>query len=582
MADLAQIKIDDVTYDIKDSVARAELNAIVPDQTVRFFFPDLSAGGYSGNCSLIKTPTKAIIMDCGPESDWGAIQVWLEDLYTKNVFTNIDMIIISHYHYDHVDNLESILTNYAHDDCIVYLPMNPTGYNDIPSAVLDNRDTVLSVLSELEVSYIEVAQDTTVQTDSNYVKITLFNSNATDYAYYSSLNSVYNNYSMVALMRVGNVYAMYPGDIQRDAQIRILETHELPRLFLYCVHHHGIQNDDYIPFLETIQPQYSVIMTSHNRALLSAASSYSGNYFSDFVGSTGFSEYEFVCGKDDGTIVKGLDIPRIGWYYSYIDLYVDNTYTGIIHDGTQAHPFTEINEALMFVRQESNLHYYIRVKGTNTKYEYVWVRDFKVPIDILGYKDTSGANVYPSAKGCYLRTCAYVNITNMTFDGTGRDVNSHPTIFYVWASKLSMANCTLDGANLSTSANRYLLQIREGDAYINDCTFKNSDVGIVSYREGKVTTNIAKFDTVSYCINVSNLSLFIRGLDTINNVTNWLGGGGRAVSINNASNIDATLLAKVYKAVISEPFYVSDTYPLCVMRGNKVFAFSSETEVPIS
>ena len=580
MADISQIKINDTIYDIKDAEARNILDTITPDETVKFYFPDLSTGGYSGNCSLIVTPTKTILMDCGPETDWNAIQVYLGDLYVRNVFSNIDMIIISHYHYDHVENLENILLTYSHDNCIVYLPLNPSGYNDIPAGVLTQRTNVLNTLDTYSIDYVEVSQDTLIQLDDGYVKIKLINSTTEDYAYYSGLTSVYNNYSMVALMQIGNVYAMYPGDIQRDAQIRILAEHDLPRLFLYCVHHHGIQNDDYTPYLETIQPQYSIIMTSHNRALQSAASSYSGNYFSEYVGSTGFSSYEFVCGKDGGSIINGLDIPRVGWYYSYIDLYVDNSYTGGIHDGTQDHPFTEINEALMFVKQESNLHYYIRVKGTDTTYEYMWVRDFKVPIDILGYKDTSGANVYPSVQGGYIRTCAYVNITNLLFNGTGRKVNDHPTILYVWAAKLSIATSTLDGANLATSANRYLLQIREGDAYINDCTFKNSDVGIVSYREGKVTTNIAKFDIVSYCINVSNLSLFIRGLDTINNVTNWLSGGGRAVSINNASNINDTLLAKVYKAVVSEPFYVSDTYPLCIMRGAKIYAITG-TEITL-
>ena len=552
--------------------------------SVLYFFPSLVTGGYSGNCSLVVTPKKTILFDCGPTTDWTDIKSYLDKLYSDGVFTNIDYIVISHFHYDHIENLGSILTTYPHNNCHAYIPMNPTGYTTVD--VSSNRTAVISALTGNNVEYTEVTQDTNVTIDESLLEMELFNSNATDYSYYNTESpSVYNNYSMVALLKCGNVYSMFPGDIQQKAQIRIIETRELPRLFLYCVHHHGIQNDDYRPYLEAIDPQYSVIMTSHNRALSSAASSYSGNYLSGDVGSTGFSSYEYVSGKDGGSIVSGLPIPKIGWYYSYVDLYVDNSYSGSVYDGTEEHPFTQINEAIMFVNQSSNLHYTIRVKGTTNPYEYVWLRDMTAAIELIGVNGENDS--YPEITGLYIRACANVSLSNFTIKGVGRTVNNIASAIYIWASTgISMTNCVIDGSLLpTTQSNRYAIQLRESHLYIASCTIQNVKSGISTYREGSITTNGITFINVTNgCYSTVALDLIIRGTDSVTSCNYYIIGGtnnGWPYTISKDKLVSSLLLLNS-DTCISKPFYYDASNPVAICCGKKVYNMFTGAEITIS
>ncbi len=553
--------------------------------SAKFFFPSLASGGYSGNCSLVVTPTKTILMDCGPDTDWLAIKVYFDGLYSSGIFTNIDAIVISHYHYDHVEGLDDILSTYPHNNCHAYLPMNPSGYSADSETIQTYRTFVIDTLTENHVPYTEISVDTDVAIDQDFITMKLFNSSASDYAYYSGESSVYNNYSMVALYEIGNVYAMFPGDIQADAQVRIMAQHDLPRLFLYCVHHHGMQNDDYRPYLEAIDPQYSIIMTSHNRALQSAAQSYSGNYLSGDVGSTGFSSYAYVCGKDGGSIVEGLMIPKIGWFYSYVNLYVNNEYVGDIHDGTEDHPFTEINEAIMFINQSSNLHYRIYVKGTQTKYGYVWLRDVALPLEIIG--QTGSNNEYPSIHGAYVRNCNCAEFSHCVFDGTGRNVNSAATLVYNWASNLSLNNCTIDGTNIQVQGSNVTtaVHLRESHVYLTASTVKNLAVGVSTYREGECTSNATTFVNVtSNCYNLASLSLIMKGQDTLTNTSRWMYGNldtGIPFTIAK-SKVKSALLSKNSGSVVSMPFYFDSSNQICICAGTKVFNVLTGAEVTIS
>lgn len=577
---LKKLKALEAQKDGKIEEILEKLDALKKQGSVLYLFPDLSTGGYSGNCSLMVGPEKTIMFDAGPTTDWSAIKQYYDQLYTAGIFKNIDYIVISHYHYDHVQNLASILAAYPHKDCRAYLPMNPDGY--CTQDVSAYRTAVINALDAAGVPYTEVVADTDVEIEKDYITMSLFNSSPVDYKYYSVESpSIYNNFSMCALIRTGEIYSMFPGDIQRAAQIRLMNTKDLPRLFLYCVHHHGIQNDDYYPYLSKIEPEYSVIMTSHNRALTSAASSYSGNYLAGDVGSTGFSSYAYACGANAGSIIDGLTIPKIGWYYSYVDLYVDNTYTGPVYDGTVDHPFTQINEALMFVDQSSNLHYRIRVKGTGTRYGYTWIRDLNTALEIIGYKDPD-LDVYPEVQGLYVRNASNVEVNHLIFNGTGRTIHENGIMVECWASRLTLSGCDIDCTNMTDASNR-AVEVREAILYLTSCSISNFYAGIIAYRYGEVTTNNVDFANGTYCYLLSNLSVYVRGNDTASSVTNWMFGDlndGRPYVISK-NCIDAALVALNSLSSVSEPLYYDSSNPVCIMQGTHLHNVLTGVEVTL-
>lgn len=569
-------KVDGIDPDIIDKIKELK-DLYTQTGSVFYMFPDLTTGGYSGNSSLIITPSKTLLMDCGPSTDWNAIRQYYDVLYANNIFTNIDYIVISHYHYDHIENLADILNRYPHKNCKAYIPLSPDGYYASTPTLIANYNSVVSTLTNRGVAFTEVSTVTEFNIDDNFTSMKLLNSTESDYLYYSGIQTVYNDYSMVAMFKCGNIYAMFPGDIQAEAQKRLMDLYTLPRLFLYVVHHHGIQNDDYRPYLEAIQPEYSIIMTSHNRALQSAASSFSGNYLAGDVGSTGFGSYEYVSNKDAGSIIDGIAINKIGWYYSYIDLYVDNTYSGTVYNGEQNTPFTDINEALMFVQPNSNLHYRINVVNTGTPYSYVWLRDIGSAIELLCEAGTE-------IDGIYIRNCNSVFVQNATFNGAGRDINNNSTLAYVWSSSVVFNACAFDGTSLGNTGTPTAIQIRETyNVYASTCSISNVTRGVGTYRYGGVSVNGNTWNTVNICYNLSSLALNIRGKDTITSVTSWITGStsnGRPFTVSK-DNLTATLLAKISSSAVSQPFYYNSSNQLCCVQGSNVYNILTGATVSI-
>ena len=544
--------------------------------TVAHYFPSLETGGYSGNSSLMVVGGKCILFDCGPTVNWSAIRDYYTELYNDGVFTNIDAIVISHYHYDHVENLGSLLDLFPHSSCKAFVPMNPRGYllsNDVTD-VLSLRDMVYRELEKRSVPCVEITEDTIVEVAPPLCSIKLINSTPADYAHYSQIGTVYNNYSMCALVQTGNVYAMYPGDIQRDAQIRLMDAHNLPKLDLYCVHHHGIQNDDYTPYLDKIAPNASVVQTNHARGLVSGASSFAMNYFRGATYSCAYGRVVYVSGNDGGEIIEGCELEKQGWYYSYVDLYVDNTYGGSVHNGTEQYPFTDINEAMMFVRNRGNIHYRIYVKATPKKYSYLWVRDNPCSIEFIGV--ANGDYAKPNVEGVYALSSPSVSISKFTVGGDGYSVHDTATLIYVADGRIDLYSCDLVATNKLDVG----LQVSNAYAYCSSCTFGNLKKGVMGYKFGDVVSNNNSFNGCDVCYGNGGLKITIRGEDAVTNCPTWIDGSlttgvSTAICARKSSSNIQTLVGLNSSSVVSEPFYYQG-FGICIANGKSIYKLTTE------
>lgn len=532
---------------------------ILRTESVMHFFPSLVMGGYSGNSSLMVVKDKCVLFDCGISSNWDAIKAYYDQLYADGIFSNIDYIIISHYHGDHIQCLSDILERYPHDGCVVYLPLDPTGYITGQDGVMTNRTAVINILQTYNLTYYEISQDTELEILDGFCTIELFNSTPEDYTYYQGTTpDIYNNFCMCALVKIGEVYALYPGDIQRQAQIRICNTRVIPKLVLYSTHHHAIQNDDYIPYLDMINPEFTVVQTNYARQLVSAASSFATNYACEHVYSCAYQSCAVAIGKDGGSVVDGRELPKTGWYYSYVDYYVDNTYTGASHTGEEAEPFTNINEALMFVRENSNMSYRIHIKATDDTYEYVWCRDYVIPIALMGYAD--GEYTKPKINGLYVRNCNDLSISNCDFTGTGRTVNGAACLVYSASSHLHLSGCEFNNSG-ETFYNA--CQINLSEVYATSCSFKNFTYPFLTYRFSDLISNGNTFISCSRVYGVQNMRLTIRGVDTLTDCTTYIYAGNAGSkditikSVQSDADLSAlqSLIALNDATVVSNPFY---------------------------
>ena len=552
--------------------------------TAKVYFPSLETGGYSSATALLVAEDKTILFDASAVNCKTAIMDYYQGLYSDGVFTNIDYIVISHYHYDHIGCLEDILTAFPHNNCVAYLPMDMTGYYPddeyYQETLLANMNAVKDILDDFNISYTEVNTDRTVSIIDNFLSLTFWNSNPTAYTYQSQQTTPnYNNYSMVSLVKTGDIYSMFPGDIQREAQDYMLSAYEIPRLFLYAVHHHGIQNDDNFYYLERIAPEWAVIQTNHVRQLITAASSMAVNYSAAHVLSSAYGSNELAISKDGGYIINGTEMQRSGWYYSYITYYVDSEYTGTVHDGSEAHPFTEIGEALMMMRIRVNVHYYLNVKGRATHYQMIWMRDLQFAIDINGVS----ADVSKPVIDCiYLRNVNAVQFYNVKIEGTYTNgtTNNNDSVFAM-ESTVRFVSCDIDSQWDGTEPNNFAIEARQSELYFSSLSISNARIGFSSYSYTTYILNGIAFDTVYICYVLSNAQYMLRAVDTITDITYYFWANNTTIATNPtiimpdyaSKETLATLCNKNYSGFVkSEPFVASDgnTY---IIKGAKLYPY---------
>lgn len=552
----------------------------------QFYFPPLGSGGEAGSSAIMTVGTKCILFDCGPTLNWEAIKEYYTELYEDKVFTNIDMIVISHYHYDHIENIGPILDLFPHKNCLVYLPMNHNGYmaEDNYKESLWRRDNVISALTERNVDYIEVDKETEVSLLPGFCNMTLFNSSAEDYAYYLENSVEYNDYSMCALIQTGEMYSMFPGDIGITAQRRIAATRVIPRLVVYPIHHHGFENEDAPEYLEMIRPEYGIISANYTRMVDGTIDSMAANYATENLFSTAYSKCEFVVGSYGGAVVHGKEIVQCGWSYNYINLYVDNEYTGTVHDGSAEHPFTNINECIMFVNENRQVNVTVNIKATATPYPYLWLRNIYRRIVLQGYSEDGTSK--PIIKGAYVYSDGCVEFNDLCFSGEGREFGegNDYRVIYVVASNLIIDECEIASTENSLDTLRSAIYCNKNAyVYISNSSIHDCYYGVYSNSDSTVIANVISFANVTRCYRLAHLDLQINGDDVLaDDVTTYvlgnLGNGTqyRIAARSSSSNIEA-LVAKNTDSVVSNPFYYGGD--LCVTHGTGIFKLATEDKV---
>ena len=562
-----------------------------------FYFPDMTTVCDAGSSAIMTVGMKCVLFDCGPyEENDTAIVDYYDKLKKDGVFTNIDYIVISHYHYDHVDNLEEILKKLPHDNCTAYLPMNPDGYmvenTDLTADKIkgiNNRCVkVKNILNQYGVkTIIEVDTDTEVDLHPGFCKMKLFNSSKKDYTHYkdnpNKEKNYYNNYSMCALIQTGEVYSMLPGDIQITAQKWIVENRDLPRLVVYPIHHHGFENEDYPEYINMIRPEYGVISINHTRMVDGDADSMMANYATENLFSTAYGACEFVLDATGGAVLQGKEIFQCGYHNNNFNLYVDNTSTKGIYDGTEEFPFTNINECLIFINDNRQTNFTINIKYTGQTYDILWCRNLSKPIVFKGYGTGK-----PVINNAYIRASAYVELENLSFKVW--DSSKYSRALYVSASNVNITNCEMACAESGTNTSKAGIYC-DNNSHVNisNCSIHDCYDGVYASSASTVVSDSIAFKDVFRCYRLANLDLTIKGNDTfvINNSninksdTNYILGNSSGdgtqykITTQTAPNDDlVNLIANNSSSVVSNPFYYNKN--LCIAYGRNILKIATE------
>ena len=224
-------EIKDNNICIKQEITAPELNE---NNHLTAYFFDVG----QGDATLIKTQNTTVLIDGGNPSDSSYLYSFLK----KNNINHIDYIIASHPHEDHIGGLSGVLN-----------------YSSVGAVYCSSTYYDSETFSEFKYYVESQGKKITVPYKNQYILtddllIEFFNTNNSD--------SHINNTSLVVKITFGEYSFLFTGDIEYDAEKKILDKDYNLNSTVLKVAHHGSDTSSCYSFIREVMPEYAVISTA--------------------------------------------------------------------------------------------------------------------------------------------------------------------------------------------------------------------------------------------------------------------------------------------------------------------------------
>lgn len=222
---------------------------LVPKE-LRIYFIDVG----QGDACLIVTPSnKTILIDGGgaknnEEFDVGKSTL-LPYLLDRKI-TKIDYMMISHFDVDHTGSFDTVLENIKVGKVIISKqPKNS-----------DEFTNIMKIVKSKNIKVILVSAGDKIKIDKNVLLKILY---PEDELQFEDLN----NNSIVAKLVYGNFSMLFTGDIEKEAENKILNKYsnaDVLKSTVLKVAHHGSKTSSTEEFLKEVRPQIALIGVGKN------------------------------------------------------------------------------------------------------------------------------------------------------------------------------------------------------------------------------------------------------------------------------------------------------------------------------
>lgn len=236
-------------------IAITMLLYMLPGKALRINYLDVG----QGDCSVIRTPcNKTIVLDGGGNEAWQGSydigkKITVPALLHLGVW-RVDTVIISHIHDDHIGGVLSIIDSFKVGRVI--LPeVEQYGGEEYVS---DNYTKLMEKcrIKRIPISYLKKGDKIVIAKDLTLKVL------APEKPFISNTDSDVNNNSLVIKLDYKNFDALFTGDIQQEAEQRILE--ENINTDVLKIAHHGSGYSTTKEFLDLVKPEFSIISVGKN------------------------------------------------------------------------------------------------------------------------------------------------------------------------------------------------------------------------------------------------------------------------------------------------------------------------------
>ena len=500
-----QEEIDNKLDEMADNGELAEIVEAFIKTDLKFIFPKFWSNVKSGDCNLIQYKDYNILIDCYGTNAWTNVKAMLDNYDVSH----IDYLIISHYHADHVGNIENLLTyNYIDTTTKIYLPAAVSFWGSEPTYYKNWCTT-----NNLD---YEEPEENDYFTIEDVLKFTFTNCNVTTLNnYYNDpdlpSNIKQNNCSMVTLIEYGKTKALYVGDCQKMALGRLRKINFIDsQIDLYKIGHHGIDETTDEEFLKNIAPIYAVQTSGINDAQVNEFGISADACILESIGTKVYpchiqTDYiEITSNTDTMNCSKGK-AGCVSSSYSKIEYYVDiNTNSNAIQDGSSSHPFKEISQAIGNLGSLPVTDVTIHVKNGyySNGIDYGTSDSASYPKNNTSVQRPHNLYIVGESEQYTILNGLRLINANVKVEHCTIDTDNHNEAIYMLNSKLNMSECTVTSYT-STQNNKNGSYIRKSLACFENCGFDYCNIAL-NIVEGSVVTT-------RYCNYGSNV------IDPINN-----------------------------------------------------------------
>ena len=205
-----------------------------------------------GDCTLIRTPDgKTILMDGGGKEDRNVGEDTVLPFLLKNGVSSLDLVIMSHCHYDHIGGLLPVLEQLPVDAFMEYPP------GQAEPAYLELKETVRR-------KGIDVLTAKRGQTWRIGREVKLHILYPEDRVVKSLAHGNENNYSLVILMEYQDTSVLFTGDMEDRVEYYLAGRIRQENVDILKVPHHGSRTSSTESFLDAISPKAGVIQVGIN------------------------------------------------------------------------------------------------------------------------------------------------------------------------------------------------------------------------------------------------------------------------------------------------------------------------------
>lgn len=218
----------------------------------------------ASSTNIIYSGDRGVIYDFGRDAEASDL---LNFLHTNGITTVI--LVVSHYHADHVNGIYAVLNDPSVTVTHVYLPHKDIVWGSVVggSEYADRETALIARLGSSNIPYSKPSNGSTVMIFDNTVELKFLNTNPIFYSdYYSCMLNQwdnvtevtnYNNFSMIMLVTHGTNRILFTGDICYEAEEK--NYNEIDSVDLYQVPHHSLERDAFNDWINKVNPEAAFI-----------------------------------------------------------------------------------------------------------------------------------------------------------------------------------------------------------------------------------------------------------------------------------------------------------------------------------